>query len=342
MNQMRDGLGNHGVIWILGICSLIFLAGLLLLLVSIPGLLVAALFVLGIMAVAGWLRGRETRDAHDAHRADEPVLVLDDFMGIRTNGRPKPGWLSQAILSGFIASMAMLLVFGVAYATAVVLGSGAAGPADTASRMMMARWFYNLAHNPVTDLAKTSLYFTIGGHIFLGVFFAAIYAYFVEPRMWGPHWARGAVFSLLPFLVSVLVFLPAVGGGLFGYALGAGPLPFIGNMLLNAVYGIVLGVVYGPFGDYLPTVEETKTREHYLAMVASEAAAAKGIVTGTLLGLVLGALSGQYLPSLIHTLAMQGPAALTILGLALIGGAVGALVGSFFGLPRAMPPSPTQ
>ena len=262
----------------------------------------------------------------------EPAHVLP-YVGLRLEGRPKMGWLSQAVLSGFIASMAMLFVFGLAYAAALALGALlTGGQPDTVSRASMARWLYNLAHNPVTDLAQTSLYFAVGAHVTLGLFFAGIYAYWVEPRMWGPHWARGAVFSVLPWLFSVALFFPLAGGGFLGTALGAGPLPFLGNLVLHAVYGATLGAMYGPWGDIMPAVDETRTEEHYLAMAASEGAAAKGILAGLVLGLAAGAVSGTVLRPSLPDLA-GGPSPLSVLGLALMGGSLGALVGSLVGLP---------
>lgn len=329
MNEARTsnwkGLGLAA-----GVALALFAIPLMILVGSIFGLAIAAGVLVAIILSLAFLRTEETVHRHQEARASEAAAGP---IGIRLEGRPKVGWLSQAILSGFIASMAMLLVFALAYALALSVGNAMGGGSpDTASRATMGRWLYNLANNPVTGLAQSSLYFAVGAHITMGLILAAFYAYFVEPRMWGPHWARGAVFAIVPWIFSVLLFFPLVGGGFMGVGLGAGPLPFIGNLVLHVVYGAVLGAMYGPWGDVLPAVEETYTSEHYQAMSEAEGAAAKGVLGGLVLGLVVGAVSSAVMQPQLPNVA-GSPQQLSVLGLALMGGALGALVGSMFGLP---------
>jgi hypothetical protein len=314
---------------------------MLILIGSVFGLFVAVAMVLATLIALGFIRGEEVADGHrlQAREPEPPSEIIPGVIGLRSSGQPKPGWLSKAILSGFIASIAMLFAFAVAYAAALTLAGAMTGDQDTASRTGMARWLFNLTHNPVTDLAQSSLYFSVGAHITLGLVFAVIYGFWAEPRMWGPHWARGVVFATLPWLFSVLLFLPATGGGFLGLALGAGPLPFLGNLALHAVFGAVLGVMYGPWGDIMPAVEESRTPEHYRAMGVAEGLAAKGVLVGLLLGLVAGALGGSFLEPRLPDLT-AGPPQLSILGLALMGGALGALVGSLLGLPEGEPAGP--
>lgn len=116
-----------------------------------------------------------------------------------------------------------------------------------------------------------------------------------------------------------------------GIGLGAGPLPFLGNLVLHAIYGVVLGSMYGPWGDILPAMDETRTPEHYRQMADAEGAAAKGVLGGLVIGLVLGAVSANFIQPNVPNLT--GPPQLSVLGIALMGGALGALVGSMFGLP---------
>lgn len=81
------------------------------------------------------------------------------------------GWVSRAVVSGFLASLAALLVLGVAYGVAYAVGS-------TDPRAgFFAKWAYNLANNRVTTLVSTvHLVQAIGLHIVAGIIWAAIYA----------------------------------------------------------------------------------------------------------------------------------------------------------------------
>ena len=90
---------------------------------------------------------------------------------------------------------------------------------------------------------------------------------------------------MLPALVSLVVVLPLLGGGLFGLALGAGPLPIIGNVLLHVVYGAILGVVYGPWGDLdASTLERPDIRDGGVAGPSYEPVAALALLIGLVVG----------------------------------------------------------
>lgn len=332
MNEARTTSNLKGLGLAVGVTLAIFALPILVLAGSQFGYISAGVVIVAVIIGLVFLRTEETVHHHHEHQAQEPPTMLAGAVGIRLEGKPKVGWLSQAILSGFIASMTMLIAFALAYAVALSVGNAmGGGNPDTASRATMGRWLYNLANNPVTNLAQNSLYFSVGLHVTLGLVWAGIYASFVEPRMWGPHWARGAVFATVPFLFSVLLFFPLTGGGLLGIGLGAGPLPFLGNLVLHVIYGSVLGAMYGPWGDVLPAMNETHTPEHYRQMADAEGAAAKGVLGGLVIGLVIGAFSGAFIQPNVPNLT--GPPQLSVLGAALMGGALGALVGSMFGLP---------
>ncbi len=238
------------------------------------------------------------------------------------------GRLSRTIISGFIASMAMLITFGLAYAAAVII-AGDVGD-GTSSRAIMGQWLYNLTHNRVLDLAQNLLYLSIGAHFVMGLLLALIYAYFAEPRLMGAGWVRGVLFSVVPWLFSVAIFFPLVGAGFLGMALGAGPLPLVGNMVLHAVYGAVLGLMYEPEFDRMPDLESNNA-ENDRAMVHSENLAAKGILIGLFGGLTAGGFIGATVRPEFQTLSISQES--TTLMIMLIGGAVGALLGSYFGLP---------
>ncbi|CCF86010.1 conserved membrane hypothetical protein [Nitrolancea hollandica Lb] len=122
------------------------------------------------------------------------------------------------------------------------------------------------------------------------------------------------MFSLLPWLVSVLVFLPVMGGGVLGLNLGAGPLPLLGNLLLHLGYGVTLGELYaGQEPVDLAYLKPT-------------------IVAGILPGLVLGGLVGLLSSSVLAPGAQ--PVMAAVLG-AILGSAGGAILGTFLGLAPA-------
>lgn len=240
---------------------------------------------------------------------------------------PRPGWFGRAVLSGFVASAGMVVAFIVAYAVANAFATMMAGSTRSASTAQMAVWTYNLVHNNLTDLAQRSLYLTLGLHFAAGITLAAVYARYFEERLPGPYWARGLVYAGIPGLLSVLVFFPMAGAGFMGMALGAGAFPFVGNMLLHGVYGATLGLVCGPAGDRLPGDEWVDDPEEVAYMQHAESLASRGVVIGLVAGLIAGIIGGGFFPGV-----MVGPREATAVGLALIGGAAGALVGSLMGL----------
>jgi uncharacterized protein DUF6789 len=75
------------------------------------------------------------------------------------------------------------------------------------------------------------------GTVLWGILYAA-----VEPVLPGQAWLRGILFSLGPWLLMMLLLMPAVDTGLFGIDLGIeAPLT---ALVLQVVYGIVLGLVF--------------------------------------------------------------------------------------------------
>lgn len=146
---------------------------------------------------------------------------------------------SGAVLAGFTATGLMTVVLSLAYVGALAFGS----PSPQASTL--ARWLWGLANNTITERTQTAVPIALGLHFTSGIALAVAYA-FAEPRLRGPGWLRGMMFSLIPWILSIGVFLPVAGGGLFGLRLGAGPLPILGNLILHLVYGATLGQLYGP------------------------------------------------------------------------------------------------
>src|SRR5205814_6774880 len=83
-------------------------------------------------------------------------------------------------------------------------------------------WSNGLTSNALIDLAKPSLYTALGVFFTGGLLWALLYGLVAEPRLRGSAWERGALFAIVPWLFSLVVFMPLVGGGLLGASLGAG------------------------------------------------------------------------------------------------------------------------
>jgi hypothetical protein len=239
-------------------------------------------------------------------------------------------WLPRAVVSGFAAAVVMLVTYILGYGLAYLLGRP--GPAEGGLAGALRGWLYSLTHNTLTDLAGAQLYVVAGLHLVVALVWAGLYARYVEPRLRGPGWRRGLTFALLPWLLSILVVLPLSGGGLFGMALGAGPLPSLGNLILHLAYGATLGAVYGPLGDVpADSLSWTGPRDTLEATRRGEVQIARGIGVGLALGLLVG-LAAALFDLGPNTAALGIPRAAFVLGWTLLGGAFGAFLASFAAL----------
>jgi hypothetical protein len=250
--------------------------------------------------------------------------------------RRPAGWLSRATIAGFIALGLSTVVLVVAFVL-----TGAVGELYRGSSTLTA-WMYELVNNPIVERGRGSLVASLALHMVFGLFWAVVYGLLFEPRLRQyPGWQAGVIFSLLPYFLSVAVFLPVTGGGLFGSALGAGPLPLVGNLILHFIYGATLGAVYGSGADRVESAGDTEAEEisRSRTLGRAEASAARGIVIGGSLGAVAGVLFAVAFPaSQIERLVGSWPLVMGVAG-ALSGAAVGALVGSLMGLTDPNAPS---
>ncbi len=83
-------------------------------------------------------------------------------------------------------------------------------------------------------------------HFMIGTILALGYALVFAARIPGAPAVRGAIYSLLPWLMAQLVVMPMMGMGLFsGSMLAAG-----GSLMGHLVYGAVAGQVYGLPDEY--------------------------------------------------------------------------------------------
>lgn len=97
--------------------------------------------------------------------------------------------------------------------------------------------------NPAEMLAGPmggSLILGWAGHFMVGTILALIYV-LAAPRLLGPPWLRGALYSLAPWLMAQLLVMPMMGMPVFsGSAVMA-----TGSLVGHLVYGGVLGAIYG-------------------------------------------------------------------------------------------------
>ena len=227
-------------------------------------------------------------------------------------------WLQDSVLSGFLATFAMTVVLAAAYGLAKAVGD------EDGSRLE--RWFWNLTHNPVTRTSEDSVVLAIALNLMMGLALALVYGRVVEPMLGGPGWRKGVLFSLVPWIFSLVAFLPVMGGGFLGLDIEAGPLPILGNLILHLVYGAVLGSVYAIALE--AGLDDTEAER------ANAAAAERGAAVGVGVGLVLGAAAGWVLGPQLEA---SGGRSAVVVGGAMIGAATGAAVGSFLGMERVHP-----
>lgn len=100
-----------------------------------------------------------------------------------------------------------------------------------------------LAHLAVAGSARTVAILIALPYFALSTAWGAVYG-IVEPRLGGQSPVRGAVFGLVPLAFSLLVLLPAAGGGWLGLDLGAGALPVFSELVRALAYGLTLGAAY--------------------------------------------------------------------------------------------------
>jgi hypothetical protein len=231
------------------------------------------------------------------------------------------------VLAGFIASVLMGIAFFIAYGAAVVLS--AITLANRRGAEDFHNWLLALTHNQLIDFASAALYTAGALHLAVGVVLALVYGAFAETRLIGPGWVRGIMFALIPWMLSLLVAFPLLGAGLLGSALGAGPLPAFGNLVLHLVYGASLGMIYGPLGD-LPadSFSATEPRDDMQTTAALERAGARGVLVGAVVGALIGIL-GTMLPGALPPGVSMAPAFALVFGTAVLGAAFGAAVAPF-------------
>ena len=236
--------------------------------------------------------------------------------------RPATGrridWLSVGVIAGFTGTTILTIGLMFSYEIARIIG------ANGSSASFFEQWLWSLTHNPATDTARVNLPIALILNFGAGILFGIVYADWIEPRLRGAGWRRGAVFAVLTWLFSIVIFLPLMDAGFLGIRLHAGPLPVIGNLLLNLAYGVTLGAVYA--------VEQWQTESGRPADSGEQRVldrSQRASVIGIAFGMVCGGLIGQIWASTLSP--GQDPLLVAVVA-AIIGTFIGFMVGSFAGL----------
>ena len=231
-------------------------------------------------------------------------------------GRRREDWLSNALITGFAATIAMTIAVIAGYWVARGLGD------ETGNTVQ--QWLYALHNNSLTESTQERVVIAIAANLGIGIGWAILYGYSFAPRLEGPNWRRGMVFSLIPFALSVLIFFPIVGAGILGRDLGAGPLPVAGNLILHLLFGAILGSLYAV--DLESWLDGSESDLHHNR--SAESGAAYGMIIGAQVGLVL---AWQVAPSVEQIASLP---IIALLG-TVLGAALGLLIGSFAGIDVA-------
>lgn len=228
---------------------------------------------------------------------------------------PSSRWLNGSILAGFVATVVMSMALVLAYMIVGYIGSE--------NGNQLSRWFWALKHNDLTDGIYDVPIAAFSVNLIAGLIWALIYARFIEPVLRGAGWWRGLVFSVVPWLLSLVVFFPLVGAGFLGMSLDAGPLPAIGNLVLHLIYGATLGGVYAL--SELSAVDEGLNAHE--AQVENDGIA-YGLVAGLAGGIVVGAILSVFITDSLDA------AVNVMLAGAAFGSFIGGMAGPFLTMER--------
>ena len=79
-------------------------------------------------------------------------------------------------------------------------------------------------------------------HFVIGIMLTFIYAAFLFDKLPSEGWMKGAIYSIIPFLVMQMMLSPMMGMPFFS---GGEMMAIMGSLLGHLAYGGVMGYVYG-------------------------------------------------------------------------------------------------
>lgn len=154
--------------------------------------------------------------------------------GLHVAGRRR---VEAAALAGLLATIEMASAVSILLTALAAVGIGLPERA-----LLQAGTLITSGHG--TRLGTAFLPVAATTFLLGGLLWALVYGLWAEPRLRGPDWAKGVVFSLLPTGVSTLVVLPLLGAGPLGLELQTGALPVLGELVRHLLYGAALGLAY--------------------------------------------------------------------------------------------------
>ena len=178
---------------------------------------VAVLVGMGIVIAAYWTIRRRSHLVSAAHRLPE---------GFR---------LEAALMAGLLATATMSLALDLLLYTLAAVGQAAPSAALVGLGQVMGE--------RVGARPRLMLVGGIAVYAVLQMGWAIVYAH-VERWLPDPDWVGGLLFALVPLAFSLFVVLPALGAGVAGWNLGAGPIPLLGEIVRHAIYGWALSTSY--------------------------------------------------------------------------------------------------
>ena len=155
-------------------------------------------------------------------------------------------------------SLKKSFLFGVASGTAMVMFIMAARLMGNAFSLpeLAADWFTAFLPPRVLDFLLLRLSFSAKPLMFVGLLLAKVVAGGVLAVIYGKvadrwpipesgHWRRALAFGLALWVLSMIIVVPAIGGGVFAYEVPGGAVQFILiSLAAFAIYGLALGYFF--------------------------------------------------------------------------------------------------
>lgn len=143
------------------------------------------------------------------------------------------GDITKGIEAGFVASIVVALLVFVQQVSGLT------------PEFTLIAWLNQAAGTDMEPAMGWVLHFIVGAGLF-GAGFAAF-----SPHLPGQHWVRGLLFGGATWLLMMMAFLPTAGVPMFALGMGL-TIPILG-LVINLVFGVVLGETYHLLLHYLPS-----------------------------------------------------------------------------------------